>query len=121
MTTKTITVPLPSPKLSPNARIHWAQRSKLVKAARTTARLLAQAQGISKATPIRSYRLRFVWRDKRRHDRDNATGQVKGFLDGIADATGQDDADWLFHGVEFGEPDKLNPRVEVFVELRPPL
>jgi crossover junction endodeoxyribonuclease RusA len=117
MTTQTIILPLPSPKLSPNARIHWAQRSKLVKAARTTARLLAQAQGISKATPIRSYRLRFIWRDKRRHDRDNASASCKAYCDGIADATEQDDSDWLFYGVEFGEPDKRNPRLEVVVEL----
>jgi crossover junction endodeoxyribonuclease RusA len=114
--TKTITLPIPSPKLSPNARIHWAQRSKLVKAARTTARLLAQAQGVSPATPIHSYRLRFIWKDKRRHDRDNSSAQCKAFLDGIADATGQDDADWLFYGVEFGEPDKRNPRIEVIIE-----
>jgi crossover junction endodeoxyribonuclease RusA len=116
--TKTITLPLPSPKLSPNARIHWAQRSKLVKAARMTARLIAQAQGISEATPIRSYRLRFVWRDKRRHDRDNASASCKAYLDGIADATGQDDSEWMFNGVEFGDPDKLNPRLEVIVELK---
>jgi crossover junction endodeoxyribonuclease RusA len=115
--TKTITLPLPSPKLSPNARIHWAQRSKLVKAARTTARLIAQAQGVSSATPIHSYRLRFIWKDKRRHDRDNSASSAKSVLDGIADATGQDDADWLFYGVEFGEPDKGNPRLEVIVEL----
>lgn len=29
MNSLTIILPIPSPKLSPNARLHWAQKSKL--------------------------------------------------------------------------------------------
>lgn len=66
---------------------------------------------------IKSYRLRFVFKDKRRRDRDNAAACCKNYLDGIADATLQNDADWEFNGVVFYTPDKNNPRLEIELEI----
>lgn len=107
---RTISLPLPSRKLSPNARIHWAQRSKLVKAHRLTAYAQTLRQcGLFKAN---SYRLVFFWPDKRRRDRDNASAMCKAYLDGISDAIRQDDSEWRFDGVAF-DLDRDNPRVEV--------
>ena len=36
----------------------------------------------------------------------------KAYEDGIADYLGQDDSEWNFTGVEFGDVDKEDPRVE---------
>ena len=66
---------------------------------------------------IKSYRLRFVFKDKRRRDRDNAAACCKNYLDGIADATKQNDADFEFNGVIFSAPDKANPRLEIELEI----
>jgi Holliday junction resolvase RusA-like endonuclease len=42
MTSITITVPIPSPKLAHNGRIHWRQRAKLVKECRLSSGILAR-------------------------------------------------------------------------------
>ena len=112
-----ITLPLPSSKLSPNARLHWAAKSKIVKQHRLTAHSICAINGIGFKKPVRfkSYILHFFWKDKRKHDRDNATAQVKSYLDGIADAIKQDDSEWNFDGVRF-DVDKTNPRLEIHFE-----
>ena len=118
MENKTITLPLPDRKLSPNARIHWAQRSKLVKSHRKKAHVMALMQlGTDKAFRFKSYRLTFYWPDKRRRDRDNASSCCKSYMDGISDAIGQDDSEWDFDGVRF-EVDKTAPRVDIEFEER---
>jgi len=64
---------------------------------------------------FKSYRLRFFWETKHRHDADNAVASCKSFLDGISDAIGQDDSEWEFNGVRF-ELDRDNPRLEIEFE-----
>lgn len=59
-----------------------------------------------------SYKLVFFWPDKIRRDKRNAAERCKAFEDGISDYLGQDDSEWEFNGVEFGEVDKEDPRVE---------
>ena len=115
-----ITLPLPSAKLSPNARLHWASKSKVTKQHRTLAHTICAMNSLGFGKPVRfkSYQLHFFWKDKRRHDRDNATSQCKAYLDGIADAIGQDDSQWNFDGVRFGI-DKTNPRLEIHFETEP--
>ena len=113
---KTITLPLPSAKLSPNARVHWSVLATDKKAARRLAALETWLQ-VDTVAGFAGYRLDFYWPTKRRRDKDNATASCKAYLDGIADFTGQDDSEWDFDGVRFAI-DKENPRLEiVFTEL----
>jgi crossover junction endodeoxyribonuclease RusA len=94
MTDLRVTLPWPDRKLSPNARVHWAQKSKAVKTYRRTARLLTLS-ALSK-TPERpqgavDIDLAFYPPDRRRRDSDNLQASLKAGLDGIADALGIDD------------------------------
>jgi len=113
----TITLPLPDAKLSPNARIHWAQKARLVKAHRASALSAGWAEvGTLDITRFKSYRLTFYWPDKRRRPDPCAASRCKAYLDGIADAIGQDDSEWNFDGVRF-EIDKEKPRVEIVFQV----
>ena len=116
MKTKVITLPLPAKELSPNARVHWAKKSPITKKHRSNASARTM-YCLTKGDQIASYMLYFFWKDKRRHDRDNASASCKAYLDGIADAIGQDDSTFEFDGVRFAI-DKDNPRVEVRVILK---
>ena len=86
--------------------------AKAKKAYRKEAYLCALTCGVDNNLEFESYMLHFFFKDKRRRDRDNFTARMKSGLDGIADATPQDDSDWDFNGVRFAI-DKTNPRVEV--------
>ncbi len=93
--TKTITLPLPSSKLSPNARLHWAVKSREVRKHRTLANATAWKElGVKSGLRFASYVLCFYWPDKRKRDADGAGSRCKAYLDGIADAIGQDDSEW---------------------------
>lgn len=100
---KEIVLPWPDRRLHPNARVHWAVRSKAVKAARKMAGLVAIGAGAALFT-IRepsSGRLH-VWidgypPDKRRRDHDGFLSACKAYLDGIADALGVNDARFVPH------------------------
>lgn len=111
-----IRLPLPEKELSPNARIHWSVKSKHTKAARYYAKSIAAS--LPDGIKFSSYVLRFTWKDKRRHDMDNATAAVKAYLDGIADAIGQDDSEWEFDGVRFNEPSKVGACVEIVFQQK---
>jgi crossover junction endodeoxyribonuclease RusA len=89
-----ITLPWPDKRLSPNARLHWAQKGKAVRVARDMAKLLAMASGapvLPAEGPIRLL-VTFCPPDKRRRDRDNMIAAMKSATDGIADAWRVDDA-----------------------------
>ena len=108
---KTITLPLPSRNLSPNARVHWSKLALFKGSARRLAALETWNQYMIGA-PFKGYRLDFYWPTKRRRDKDNAAAMCKAYLDGVADCTGQDDSEWEFYGVRFAI-DKENPRLEI--------
>ena len=90
-------LPWPSARLSPNARLHWAQKAKAVKAARKEARLsvLHQVYAADRAKTA-GQRLRvsleFIPKTAARRDLDNLIASCKGALDGIADALAVDDS-----------------------------
>ena len=94
----TFDVPYPPAKLSPNARLHWAQKAKAVKAYRRECFVLAlAARGARRwgdLTGPLPVLVRFHPPDKRRRDRDNMVAAFKSGADGIADAIGIDDARW---------------------------
>ena len=78
----------PSPKLSPNARVHWAVKAKAAK----TYRL--EGWGSAKLAEAKGHKvsLTFIPKDKRRRDLDNLIAASKSLLDGISDAIGIDDS-----------------------------
>jgi hypothetical protein len=95
-----IVLPWPSRDLHPNARVHWAKRSKAAKVARADGHMAAKACGWH-LIPWAEGRLH-VWidaypADKRRRDADGLLSSLKPWLDGIADGMGVDDARFVPH------------------------
>jgi Holliday junction resolvase RusA-like endonuclease len=94
-----IRLPWPSRHLSPNARLHWAQRHKAVKAARAEAFVLAkQALADHQWQPPRELSRPITFTvsllppaNGRRRDFDNAIASLKPLLDGLADAMAVND------------------------------
>lgn len=106
----TIDLPWPSPKLSPNARGHWA----IVHRAKATARM--QAKVITMAAMMAAQwqppsdgtiplTITFCPPNKRDRDMDNALASLKAALDGVADALGVDDKRFVLT-LQWGEPCK---------------
>ena len=121
----TVTLPLPDRCLSPNARTHWAVKSKAAKRQHAvayceTAEVL-QWPGVSlgtmpnqRFTPDQTFGVRCRWffRDRRRRDADNLLASMKHAFDGIAEALGVDDRTFVHWPAEIGY-DRDRPRVEV--------
>lgn len=94
-----ITLDWPDKVLSPNARIHWARKAKAVKLARQAAwvavlehRAAARAIGAQGRAVLN---IEFCPPDKRRRDLDNLIASSKALNDGIADALGIDDSQFV--------------------------
>lgn len=106
-----IDLPWPSPKLHPNARVHWAVRSKAAKKARSDAALLARtAEGrdlfIHDGTTRIPVSLTFHPPDKRHRDQDGMISACKSYLDGIADGLMVNDRLFNLSAMYFLEPVK---------------
>jgi crossover junction endodeoxyribonuclease RusA len=92
-----VTLPWPPSQLSPNARIHWGEKSRYRKLYRDACYWQTIASGIK---PNVAYRpplmvaIEFVPPDRRARDLDNMLGAIKSGLDGLADAIGVDDKHW---------------------------
>ncbi|MDC0657068.1 hypothetical protein N6L27_03565 [Leisingera sp. SS27] len=67
----------------------------------------------AKLEPGAHVAIRFCPPDERRRDLDNMLASLKSGLDGVADATGQDDSEWSL-SLERGEPEKGGA---VYVEI----
>lgn len=120
--TVTITLPIPDPGLSPNARIHWAAKSRLTKQARQTACYTAR-QAVGFKPPRLSVNLTaqvtFYVPDNRRRDADNAQARCKAYMDGLTDAEVWTDDHRVTHLPLTFQLDKLNPRVVIVVTGEP--
>lgn len=118
--TLTITLPLPPRGLSPNARLHWRPKAALTAKARSDARLAAiHAMNVNDMVPplwenvtIQAF---FYFRDRRRHDRDNALSSLKGSFDGLCDAKLLLDDSGITHLPVVFLHDSFDPRVELKV------
>lgn len=99
MTEQRITLPWPPKILSPNARVHWAQKSKAAKAYRTACFVLCkEAKLVKPETEGRLHLwLAFYPPDRRHRDDDNMVASFKNGRDGIADALGIDDKRFICH------------------------
>ena len=120
MTPVRLTLPLPAAALSPNARVHWARKARIVKHHRESAWLLAVKQmreaGIRAPFWERAEaEVTFYWPTRHKRDRDNASSRLKSFWDGIADAGVLADDAGLVHLPVRMEYDAENPRVEVII------
>lgn len=101
-----ITLPWPHKDLSPNARVHWAARSRQVKKHRNWGKesaLAAGARGL--AWDSASVCVTFHPPARHHYDDDNLLARSKALLDGIADATKIDDSKWSI-SIKRGEPVK---------------
>ena len=91
-----IKLPWINPQLSPNARIHWAHKAKLIKADRNFSHFMAEAEKrrVNWVAPEGNIPVKITFHppDKRRRDLDNAIASMKGATDGIAQALGVDDS-----------------------------
>jgi len=113
-----IIIPIPSPKLSPNARLHWAAKSKLTKAARRFAYTRArEALGRNPAPLWDKCRANVAayFPTVRHPDPDNLIARLKATFDGIADAQIMiDDANLWPERPTIGK-DAKNPRIEITI------
>ena len=87
MTVYRITLPWPPAKLSPNARTHWAARSKVAKAYRQDCAITVWDRPPTVALPEGNIPMTFTFRppDKRHRDADNMVASFKSGQDGLAD------------------------------------
>ena len=110
----TITLPIPDKILSPNARCHWARKSKITRLHRHRAKLTTLAALAGGNLPeFSTYSLTFHFPTRARRDDDNAAASCKAYRDGIADALRIDD-----HGLTMSKSpsmlhDPENPRLEI--------
>ena len=99
-----VTLPWPSNKLSPNARLHWSKRYGASQEARLTARLLTSAEMHQRPHwHAAEVTMTFCPPDKRRRDIDNMIASMKAATDGISDALGIDDSRFVLT-YKRGEP-----------------
>lgn len=94
-----LTLPWPPKELSPNARIHWAAKSKAVKAYKAACYMACKVAGIKAPETLGKLHL---WIDfhppsNRRIDDDNCLSRLKSGRDGIADYLGVDDKIFVSH------------------------
>jgi len=99
-----ITLPWPDKTLNPNARTHWAVKSRITKSTRTAAAWLTKASG-EKVTGEGKIDLSIVFSppDKRHRDQDGMLSSCKALLDGVADGLGVNDARFRLH-LDVGPP-----------------
>lgn len=104
-----LTLSWPAPGLSPNARLHWSRKSRLVKSARqaawgATLEKFGAPARLPKGSRVH-LEMVFCPPDKRRRDADNCIASMKASLDGISDALGVDDSRFV-STFRMGEPVK---------------
>lgn len=112
-------LPIPHRLLSPNARVHWAVKAKLVKSHRQAAKVEAWRVLGGAKPPLWAkarYKATLLTLRASRLDPDNFNAMLKSYLDGIADAgvVANDRGLWP-ERPEFLKTDKF-PRVEIEIE-----
>lgn len=92
---QSVLLPWPPKALSPNARGHWSKRSRAAKSYRMQCFLMAkQARLVAPAGRI-LLALEFIPPTRRRRDDDNLLAAFKAGRDGLADALGIDDSQFV--------------------------
>lgn len=95
-----VTLPWPTRKLSPNARVHWAQLAKAKAEYRLACFSLCREAGLKAGmfgdTDEIMLTLEFVPPNRARRDADNCLASMKAGIDGISDALQLDDRRFVF-------------------------
>ena len=100
-----IELPWPPKELNPNARTHWARKSRAAKGYRSDCHLLTLASGVVAPEGEVLLDITFCPPDRRRRDDDNCLAAFKSGRDGVADALGIDDNRFVTT-LRMGEPVK---------------
>ena len=113
----TITLPWPSPKLTPNfkRRNHWSKYRKTAKAYRNTCfALTKEVLGRQRFATLDLIEIEFFPPDLRGRDDDGMIGQFKNGRDGVAEAIGIDDKHWrpTYH---FNPPHRPDGKIVVTI------
>lgn len=92
-----IELPWPSRALHPNARVHWAAKSKAAKRERIWAGSATWSAGLRKID-AKALQVTVIFNppDRRHRDLDGMLSALKPALDGVADTIGVDDSKWAF-------------------------
>jgi crossover junction endodeoxyribonuclease RusA len=98
-----VRLPWPPRQLSPNARCDRRAIAGIRKRYRETCGWEAKA---AKLLPGTHVAIRFCPPDRIRRDVDNMLASIKSGLDGVADAIGQDDSEWITHTLSRGPVEK---------------
>jgi crossover junction endodeoxyribonuclease RusA len=96
-------LPWPHKSLSPNARVHWAEKARETKKAREWAQWVSCSHGPLEADKL-NVQVTFNPPSRRRYDADNLISQCKPFFDGIADSLEVDDSKFQLGPPLIGEP-----------------
>jgi len=93
-----ITLSWPPKQLSPNARLHWAQKARVAKKYRADCYMLTKQASVElpKTDKLHLF-VDFYMPDKRRRDQDNMEASMKSAYDGIAEALGVNDSRFVIH------------------------
>lgn len=92
-----IELPWPSKALHPNFRSrHWGAKARAIRKYRNAAYLLTMTAGFKNIQHYPALHLNITFHppSAHRHDRDNLLASLKAGIDGIADATGVNDANY---------------------------
>ena len=92
---QSVLLPWPPKVLSPNARVHWSKRSRAAKSYRMQCFLLVKKAGLVAPLGRILLALEFVPPTRRRRDDDNLLASFKAGRDGLADALGIDDSQFV--------------------------
>jgi len=112
-----ISAPWPPSGLSPNARLHWAQKATITKGYKAAVGWEAKAQGIKRIEARTLFvTITFCPPDKRPRDRDNMIASAKAAQDAIAAMIGVDDSKWV-PTYRVGDPVKDGQVVFAFPEI----
>ena len=114
---------MPPAALSPNSRLHFRRKAKIVKEWRElthlTTMVAIQRQRIRGKWERAIWSPIFTWPDRRRRDEDNACSRCKPLLDGIVDAglIPDDDKYHLERGQVIFEYDHTRPGGSLVIHL----
>ena len=118
----TVRLPLPPPRLSPNARSHWRPKARATRSYRTAAAFYGRhalaSAGIDGGWTSAEVQAEFFFPTTHRRDADNLLASLKAAFDGLADAgIVANDRD-LIHLPVRQTKDRDDPRVVLTIRRR---
>lgn len=93
-----ITLSWPPKQLNPNARVHYQQKARVAKKYRAECYILAKQAAVEspKTNKVHLF-VDFYQPDNRKRDQDNIEAMLKSAYDGVADALGVNDNQFVIH------------------------